>query len=58
VNDDIPKDLVSPTRAARSLGIHATVVWRWVRTGRVRSWKLPGQGTRVSRREVLAVPKR
>lgn len=52
-------DLISIAEAAKLLPgrlggtIHASTVWRWIRTGRLASWRV-GRSRYVSRADVLA----
>jgi excisionase family DNA binding protein len=53
---DFPSDPIKPGEAAKLLGVSPRCIWRWVAQERLRGWKV-GRGLRVSRAEVLALPK-
>ena len=52
-----PNDPISPREAAKLLGVHISAVYRWLDHGRLLFWELPSGHRRVSRAEVLALPK-
>lgn len=51
-----PPDPIRLKEAASLLGMQQTVMYRWLKEGKLRFWKLPGGQRRVSRAEVLALP--
>ena len=48
----LPTDLISPKQAARVLRAHVASVYRWIATGRLRSFKRAGTRHLVSRGDV------
>jgi excisionase family DNA binding protein len=52
-----PSDPIKPSQAAKLLGIHPSQVYRYMHAGRLAWWELPGGHRRLSRAEVLALPK-
>jgi len=54
---DYPTDPVRPREAAQLLGVHISAIYRWMKKGRLSWWRLPSGHKRVSRAEVLALPK-
>lgn len=51
-----PPDPISVKDAAKLLGVHLSFVYRIIKQGSLRSWKLPGGHHRVSKADVLALP--
>jgi len=51
-----PPDPISLKDAAKLLGVHLSFVYRIIKQGGLRSWKLPGGHKRVSKADVLALP--
>jgi hypothetical protein len=39
MNDELPNDLISATKAAKLCDVHIATIYRWAFAGRVRSWK-------------------
>lgn len=54
--DAYPSDPISLKDAAQFLGVHQSFVYRLIKQGSLRSWKLPGGHQRVSKADVLALP--
>jgi len=53
--DGYPPDPISLKDAAKLLGVHQSLVYRLIKQGNFRSWKLPGGHQRVSKADVLAL---
>jgi hypothetical protein len=51
---DIPDDLIEMRQAARAAKCHLATAYRWILSGRLRSWKRAGRRF-VSRAELLAL---
>jgi hypothetical protein len=54
VTPDVPDDLIEMRAAARAAKCHLATAYRWVLSGRLRSWKRAGRRF-VSRAELLAL---
>lgn len=54
--DAYPSDPISLKDAAELLGVHQSFVYRLIKQGSLRSWKLPGGHQRVSKADILALP--
>lgn len=57
MENDLPDDLIRPGKAAQLLGVHISAVYRYLKKGRLTCWRLPSGHRRLSRAEVLAMPK-
>ena len=51
----VPADLLSPKAAARLLDIHISTLYRWVLTGRLKSYWRGGCRRLISRADLLAL---
>jgi excisionase family DNA binding protein len=51
-----PSDPISLKDAAKLLGVHPSFIYRIIKQGNLRSWKLPGGHKRVSKADVRALP--
>ena len=47
-------DAIKVSRAAALADVHPATIWRWIQSGRLRSWRLGGS-RRVSRQELLGL---
>lgn len=52
-----PDDPISPKDAARLLAVHLSQIYRWMLRGVLPHWRLPSGHKRVSKADVLALPK-
>lgn len=51
-----PPDPIKPGVAAKLLGVSVSAVYRYMKAGQVRWWRLPSGHRMVSRAEVLGTP--
>jgi excisionase family DNA binding protein len=64
-SDPMPEDAITPTQAAKICNASLNSVWRWIRQGRVRAWRIGELGRlHLSEAEVrgmmrqVVIPKR
>jgi excisionase family DNA binding protein len=50
-----PTDLIEPAQGAKILGISGPTLWAWIRSGKLRAWRLDAVRMGVSRADVEAI---
>jgi hypothetical protein len=55
VSPALPTDLIEPAQGAKMLGISGPTLWAWIRSGRLRAWRLDAARMGVSKAEVVAI---
>jgi excisionase family DNA binding protein len=55
MDNNIPDDLISPTKAAQILKVHVASVYRWILAGRLRAWTRASTRHLVSEADVRAL---
>ena len=56
-DETFPHDAIKPSEAAQLLRLHVSAVYRMMTAGKLSWWKMPSGQRRLSRGEVLAMPK-
>ena len=51
----MPKDLIKPSCAARYLSVHIATIYRWIQTGRLRSYRVGQSRYLLARADVMAL---
>lgn len=51
----LPEDLIDTKAAARLLGVHPATISRYLRSGKLRGWRIAGCRARISKKDVLAL---
>jgi excisionase family DNA binding protein len=55
VSAALPTDLIHPAQGAKILGISGPTLWGWIRSGKLRAWRLEGARMGVSKADVEAI---
>jgi predicted site-specific integrase-resolvase len=50
-----PTDLIHPAQGAMILGISGPTLWAWIRSGKLRAWRLEAARMGVSKADVEAI---
>jgi excisionase family DNA binding protein len=50
-----PTDLIHPAQGAKILGISGPTLWAWIRSGKLRAWRLETARMGVSKSDVEAL---
>jgi predicted DNA-binding transcriptional regulator AlpA len=50
-----PSDLIHPAQGAKILGISGPTLWGWIRSGKLRAWRLEAARMGVSKADVEAI---
>jgi excisionase family DNA binding protein len=50
-----PTDLIHPAQGAKILGISGPTLWEWIRSGKLRAWRLEAARMGVSKADVEAI---
>ena len=50
-----PTDLIHPAQGAIILGISGPTLWEWIRSGKLRAWRLDAARMGVSKADVEAI---
>jgi hypothetical protein len=55
VSPALPTDLIHPAQGAKILGISGPTLWGWIRSGKLRAWRLDAARMGVSKADVEAI---
>jgi excisionase family DNA binding protein len=52
ISSDIPERLITPSQAAKLLGVHISTVRRWITQGKLPAYRVGGRGIRIRSSDV------